>query len=329
MELLVEWLEQHYHSYTHSTKKGDKGKMLNKLLREIQEAGHQGCTIHAIRVKIDSLQRQAAGKSRPSAAFEQYGPALRNVFEAKNSFIRPAPRTRSPNPSVARRQQGEEDDSHVSEEEEGGDDENPGELVQASVESSVSQSSEGGNLAMEQPALNGVETRGDGDIVMQEAYDSADQASSSSGSETEEDEEKPILAKAMTTPPMRHEASSPAEREEQKRPTMALSLPREVLPPIRSVQEDQPAKLEIKIQDTPILQVSRGDVPSPATLEELHGPPEASPPQQFRPEPSSPARSPSTSEIVRIATLLRERHDLLQRGVPQEQIDKFLPLPDA
>ncbi|KAL4124766.1 hypothetical protein PRIC2_008360 [Phytophthora ramorum] len=80
MDILVEWLQCNYATYTHSSKKGDKGKMLNKLLHRIEDAGHRGCALHGIRAKIDSLQRQAEGRMRPSAAFDQYSSALQKIF---------------------------------------------------------------------------------------------------------------------------------------------------------------------------------------------------------------------------------------------------------
>ncbi|GMF12834.1 unnamed protein product [Phytophthora lilii] len=242
MELLVEWLERNYSAYTHSSKKGDKGRMLAKLHRQIEATGHRGCTIHAIRVKIDSLQRQAEGKARPSAAFDLYGPILKKVFSGDHKAPLIEPRKVSPHATVAV-EPAEAEDLRKSDEE--GSEDNADSLAveidEDPIASTLDVNETSNGLAIEQTTMSNINSR---KASMSDANGSPSESSSSSDSDTEE--ERP---QAITVPEVRRSAVSP---------------------------------------------------------------------------PSS-----STNEIVRIATLLRERHDLLQRGVPQEQVDKFLPLPDV
>ncbi|KAG7392601.1 hypothetical protein PHYPSEUDO_014989 [Phytophthora pseudosyringae] len=247
MELLVAWMENYYTEYTHSKKKGDKGKMLIKLLHKIEAAGHRGCTIHAIRVKIDSLQRQAGGKARPSSAFDQFGASLRKVFAEKDNLDTTDRRGVSSR-STAEDQGG--DDSHNSEEGEEESDDSPEEIVAESAKSPEYQPDLAAKVSIGQVDSRSIASPDVGDADMLEvSTTNANSASAASDSETED-------------------------------------------------EHDKPAKV------TPIV------------------------PQVCHQE-SSPVTSPSTSEIVRIATLLRERHDLLQRGVPEEQVNKFLPLPNV
>ncbi|ETK78543.1 hypothetical protein L915_15456 [Phytophthora nicotianae] len=244
MELLVEWMENNYAAYTQSKKKGEKGRMLIRLLHKIEEAGHRGCTIHAIRVKIDSLQRQAGGKARPSSAFDQYGASLKKVFAEKDS-LDTTERGISPR-SVPVDHDGE--DSHISEEEAESDDISD-DIIPESGKSAEYQVDMAATETPKQVDIDA--SRDGGDVNMLEV---------------------------SNTSPNRAPAGSDSETEDE--------------------QEKNPAKV------------------NPIVPQVCH-------------QATSPIQSPSTSEIVRIATLLRERHDLLQRGVPQEQVDKFLPLPDV
>ncbi|CAI5734226.1 unnamed protein product [Peronospora destructor] len=228
MELLIEWMEHHYAAYTQSTKKGDKGKMLAKLLRKIQDVGHCGCTIHAIRVKIDSLQRQAGGRARPSSAFDQYGASLKKVFAERDGIDNIEPRVLSP----VGMQDGEK--LHNSDEDDVACDAIPGELVLTKDNASPDYSSALTNrITTEQVVMPDIESHNAGETNVFKDDSNPNHATTSSNSDNEED-------------------------------------------------VDQPAKIKLAIP-----------------------------------------------ERLRIATLLRERHDLHQRGVPQEQIDKFLPLPNV
>ncbi|KAF4030659.1 hypothetical protein GN244_ATG17532 [Phytophthora infestans] len=245
MELLVDWMKNNYAAYTQSKKKGEKGRMLIRLLHKIEEAGHRGCTIHAIRVKIDSLQRQAGGKARPSSAFDQYGASLKRVFAEKDNPDA-CERAVSP-PSVPVDQDGE--DSHISDDE---------------AESDASS---------EEVADGGKSTDFQVDLAVTETPRQVGRRNTES-----RDEEDVRMLEVSITSPNRAVAGSDSETEDE--------------------QDKKTAKVN------PIV-------------------------PQVCLQTSLPTQSPSTSEIVRIATLLRERHDLLQRGVSQEQVDKFLPLPDV
>ncbi|KAG6948900.1 hypothetical protein JG688_00014880 [Phytophthora aleatoria] len=249
MELLVEWMENNYAAYTQSKKKGEKGRMLIRLLHKIENAGHRGCTIHAIRVKIDSLQRQAGGKARPSSAFDQFGVSLKRVFAEKDNRDTTEPRGISPR-AVPVNQDGVE--SHNSEEEGGVESDDSSEEIVA--ERAKSAEYQADVAAMETPRhvdLHNLESRDGGDTnTFEDSSTSPNRAPTGSDSETEDEQDKKTAKVNPIVPQVCHQALSPIQ-------------------------------------------------------------------------------SPSTSEIVRIATLLRERHDLLQRGVPEEQVDKFLPLPNV
>ncbi|POM64362.1 Hypothetical protein PHPALM_20114 [Phytophthora palmivora] len=264
MELLVEWMERNYAAYTQTNKKGDKGRMLNKLLHKIEAVGHHGCTIHAIRVKIDSLQRQAGGKARPSSAFDQYGASLRRVFAEKDSIEAIGPREPSPRFTAVEQ---DCEDSQNSNDEGMESDDNFEEIVTESAKSPDCQ-----NDLVDMATTESV--------VLPEG-----------GNHSTED----THACSTTT----HEANISSTREVNTHPReIIVSANRSSDSETEDDDREQPAKVK------PIVPQERQQI-------------------------SSPTRSPSTSEIVRIATLLRERHDLLQRGVPQEQIDKFLPLPNV
>ncbi|KAG6618682.1 Leucine--tRNA ligase [Phytophthora cinnamomi] len=282
MELLVEWMEDNYASYTHSAKKGDKGRMLAKLLRQIEANGHRGCTIHAIRVKIDSLQRQVEGKSRPSAAFDTYGESLRRVFAEKDIVT---PKAISPRVAVNNR---EDAVSHKSDEDQEGSEENTSSFLTACDENPVS-------FVLEQADMNDIENRGVGNANTHSFESSPGRASNPFSSDAEE--ERTEQAKGNSSPKVLHEridlAKVNASPKLQERTELANG---NASPKILQETIDL-AKVNTR------LEVLQSKVP--------------------------PVNSPSTNEIVRIATLLRERHDLHQRGVPQDQIDKFLPLPDV
>ncbi|GMF18980.1 unnamed protein product [Phytophthora fragariaefolia] len=258
MELLVEWLVDHYADYTHSAKKGDKGRMLAKLLHQIEASGHRGCTIHAIRVKIDSLQRQMEGKSRPSAAFDLYGETLSKVFAGKAADFagrsqsrkdRLALRTQTAaSPRVPDEKQEEDVVSPLKSDEEQEDCEmNTGSFLTTNEENPV-------KFVLEPAESSNVENHDDADGNANESYKNSPSHSPN---------------------PFDSDAEEDTRMETRIDLTKVNSIPKEVQPRV------------------------------------------------------TPVNSPSTNEIVRIATLLRERHDLLQRGVPQDQIDKFLPLPEV
>ncbi|KAI9906320.1 hypothetical protein PsorP6_003791 [Peronosclerospora sorghi] len=246
MELLVEWMERHYAEYTQSTKKGEKGKMLAKLLHKIEDVGHQGCTIHAIRVKIDSLQRQAGGRARPSLAFDQFGDSLRKVFAERDGIDTMEARVLSP-------VEHQSSESHISGDDDIAGDEMAEEIALAEDKTrSNYQNLLVETISTEHTGTHAIENHDTesthvADNTILGAVNNSEHAPDSSGSETEEDKNQSSKKQSLDS--------------------------------------------------------------------------------NARHRPSSPTQSPSTSEIVRIATLLRERHDLHQRGVPQEQIDKFLPLP--
>ncbi|CAH0493189.1 unnamed protein product [Peronospora farinosa] len=275
MELLIEWMERYYVAYTQSTKKGDKGKMLAELLRKIEGVGHRGCTIHAIRVKIDSLQRQAGGRARPSSAFDQYGASLKKVFAERDGIDHIEPRVLSP--------VGIQDDEklHNSDEDDLACDEIPGELVMTEGNASPDYPSAlTDRFTTEQVVMPDIESHNAEETNVFEDDSNSNHATTFSNSDTEEDVDQPAKKK-IAVPEVRRFVSTPAPS--LSTPAPSLSTP----------------------------------APSQPTL---------SPPT---PSPSPSTLSPSATEIVRIATLLRERHDLHQRGVPQEQIDKFLPLPNV
>lgn len=235
MELLVEWMKKYYARYTQTKKKGEKGRMLIKLLRKITAAGHQGCTMHAIRVKIDSLQRQAGGKARPSSAFDQYGASLKRVFAEKN--ILDTSESREVSPIHADQDVDDSLDSQELEEVES--DHSPEDIALESAQSAENHADHVARATTDQTDQQ-ITERHDmhkvKNITSEEAFTGSD-------SETEDEREKTGKLKHI----------------------------------------DQQISHRISY--------------------------------------------PSTKEIVRIATLLRERHDLLQRGVSQDQVDKFLPLP--
>ncbi|KAG1697572.1 hypothetical protein DVH05_016012 [Phytophthora capsici] len=284
MELLVGWMERHYYDYTHTRKKGDKGRMLIKLLRKIEAAGHQGCTIHAIRVKIDSLQRQAGGKARPSSAFDQFGTSLRRVFAEKQGL----------EPRISPRSGDSSDDSQGSEEEM----ESDGETVTDTVKSPEFEADSARVLIGD--TSRSLESRDVGDVEMVEATN---------------------LPAASTL-----DTSNPFVLE-----------PASTLEPATSLETNPTVEPAISLETTSTLDVSNSNencvsaASDSETEDEQDKRAKVKPiiaPTAQQPQPLSPVRSPSTNEIVRIATLLRERHDLLQRGVPEAQVDKFLPLPD-
>ncbi|KAE9088048.1 hypothetical protein PF010_g19508 [Phytophthora fragariae] len=286
MELLVEWLEDNYGSYTHSAKKGDKGRMLAKLLRQIQDNGHRGCTIHAIRVKIDSLQRQVEGKSRPSAAFDQYGESLRRVFAGKDSFERVTHKTISPRIVVEKREDG---DSYKSDSEREGSEETTSSFLTTCDENPVS-------FVLEQADMNDIENRGVGNRNSHTFDSSPSHASNPFDSDVEDESIEPTQV-----------STSPMVMQERVEPMKGSASPK-----------DMPERIEVTTMNgSPLMLQERIDLAKVNTRLEVLQP------------KVTPVNSPSTNEIVRIATLLRERHDLHQRGVPQDQIDKFLPLPDV
>ena len=277
MELLIEWMERYYAAYTQSTKKGDKGKMLAELLRKIEGVGHRGCTIHAIRVKIDSLQRQAGGRARPSSAFDQYGASLKKVFAERDGIDNTEPRVLSP----VGIQDGEK--LHNSDEDNLACDEIPGELILTESNASPDYPSAlTDRITTEQVVLPDIESYNAGETNVFEDNSNPNHATTSSNSDTEEDVDQPAKKK-LAVPEVRRWLSIPGPPSSMPAPPASTTAP--------------PAST--------IAQPSSMPAPAPSTL------------------------SPSTIEIVRIATLLRERHDLHQRGVPQEQIDKFLPLPNV
>ncbi|KAK1947775.1 hypothetical protein P3T76_000065 [Phytophthora citrophthora] len=276
MELLVGWMERHYYDYTHTRKKGDKGRMLIKLLRKIEAAGHQGCTIHAIRVKIDSLQRQAGGKARPSSAFDQFGTSLRRVFAEKQGL----------EPRISPRSA---DGEHSSDDSQGSDDEmeSDGETVTDTVKSPEFEADSARILTTQVDTSRSLESREVGDVEMVEATTKL-----------------PVTSILDTSNPFVLEPASTLES--------AISL--ETSTTLEAGNSNENCISAASDSETEDEQDKRAKVK-----------PIVAPTAQ---QPPSPIRSPSTNEIVRIATLLRERHDLLQRGVPEAQVDKFLPLPD-
>ncbi|OWY91886.1 hypothetical protein PHMEG_00039340 [Phytophthora megakarya] len=58
MEVLVEWLKNNYSTYAHATRKGEKGKMLEDLVKEMKDAGIKDCAVNTVRAKIDVLHRE-------------------------------------------------------------------------------------------------------------------------------------------------------------------------------------------------------------------------------------------------------------------------------
>ncbi|EGZ05710.1 hypothetical protein PHYSODRAFT_251525 [Phytophthora sojae] len=311
MELLVEWLEDNYASYTHSAKKGDKGRMLAKLLRQIEASGHRGCTIHAIRVKIDSLQRQVEGKSRPSAAFEQYGESLRRVFaekekkKEKNGLDLIAPKKMSASPRVIVETQ-EDAASNKSDSEQ--------EDIQESTSSFLTCDENPVSFVVEQADVNDIENRGVSNSNTHAFSSSPSHATNPFDSDVEEGRCEP--AKEHASPkalPERIEVAKVHGAPQMLQGRTDVSM-----------EESSPKVLPERVEEATVngnssLQVLPGrfDLAKVNTKLEVLQP------------KVPPVNSPSTSEIVRIATLLRERHDLHQRGVPQDQIDKFLPLPDV
>ncbi|KAL3666750.1 hypothetical protein V7S43_008372 [Phytophthora oleae] len=272
MELLVGWMERHYYDYTHTRKKGDKGRMLIKLLRKIEGAGHRGCTIHAIRVKIDSLQRQAGGKARPSSAFDQFGTSLKRVFAEKQGL----------EPRASPRSADDSDDSQGSEEEM----ESDGETV---TENAKSAEFEADSARVPTDTSRSIENREVEDVDMVEATN----LPVASTLDTSNPFAATVLESASTLEPATSLETST---------TLEMSNPNVNCASAASdseTEDEQDKRAKVKPIVAPTAQ-----------------------------QPASPIRSPSTSEIVRIATLLRERHDLLQRGVPEAQVDRFLPLPD-
>ncbi|KAG7392604.1 hypothetical protein PHYPSEUDO_014992 [Phytophthora pseudosyringae] len=81
MQLLVAWLGRHYATYVNSI---TKIEMLEELCQGMRDAGYPGCTVHALRSKINSLRREARreriGDHRHSRAFQQFQQSLVAIF---------------------------------------------------------------------------------------------------------------------------------------------------------------------------------------------------------------------------------------------------------
>ncbi|KAL4169406.1 hypothetical protein KRP22_010326 [Phytophthora ramorum] len=90
MQLLAVWLTRHYATYASST---TKVEMLQELCQGMRDSGYPGCTVNAIRSKIDGLRREAQrerqensrsiGDRRHSRAFQQYQQSLMDIFTSE------------------------------------------------------------------------------------------------------------------------------------------------------------------------------------------------------------------------------------------------------
>ncbi|CAH0473333.1 unnamed protein product [Peronospora belbahrii] len=80
MEVLVDWLKLNYSAYAHATRKGEKGEMLRELVKEMKKAGIQDCAVNTVRAKIDVLHKEVKGEKTRSAAWEQFGSVLEEIF---------------------------------------------------------------------------------------------------------------------------------------------------------------------------------------------------------------------------------------------------------
>lgn len=89
MQLLVIWLSRQYTAFTSSN---SKAEMLEELCQGMRDSGFPGCTVYAIRSKIDSLRREVrrefSGDHRHSLVFQQFQQPLMVIFASEQAATR-------------------------------------------------------------------------------------------------------------------------------------------------------------------------------------------------------------------------------------------------